>query len=561
MSLMRTFFRLVAPYWLDRRNWQGWLLLISLLGLGLGIVEINVKINAWSKTFYDTLSTFDTAALYGLMGQYVVYIGMFVVLVVYKAWLRKALLLRWRQATSERMIDTWLSDRVHYRMGLQGETDNPDQRIAEDINLLVAHSTDLLVSFVTNLAQVVAFASVLWGLSGSQTFELGGRQWHIEGYLFWLAVAYTVIGTLVTHALGRPLHTLNYARQQREAFFRADLLRKHDHAEQIALYGAEATEQRQLRKRFEAIAQNWRRLMGCERNLAFFTVGYDRVSNIIPVFAALPLFLAKSITLGGLMQIRTAFGAVQGSLSWFISAYTLLAEWSATVERLGQFQAAMERSRGEPKRPAEDESLTLQKLVIHRPDGTPLLQPIDAQIRQGEWVRLAGASGLGKSTLLRTLHGLWPYHHGHWSLPRGDALLLPQSPYVAEQSLREVLAYPRSELPDDQHAKRCLALVGLGRLGSDLERHADWSRQLSGGEQQRLSLARALLYRPCTLYLDEATSQLDEQTAIELLGTLRRELPGYTVIGISHQASVQRLFKRSLELARPGLPTRQPEMA
>ena len=548
MKLLRNFLRLVGPYWLDRRNWQSWLLLASIIGLGLGIVQINVRINAWSKTFYDTLGEFDTNALYGLMGEYSLYIGIFVLIAVYKAWLRKALLLRWRQSMSERLIGDWLQGQAYYRLGLEGEPDNPDQRIAEDVNLLVTRSVDLLVSFITNVAQVTAFVGILWALSGTQEFELFGYRWQVEGYLVWIAVIYTLVGTLVTHWLGRPLHRLNYAQQSREADFRADLLRKRDHAEQIALYRGEEAERQQLRVRFQAIAENWWRLMVRERNLGFFVVGYDRVSNIIPIFAALPLFLAKTITLGGLMQVRTAFSAVQGSLSWFIGAYTTLAEWSATVERLGQFEEAIVRTRQQVREPLCGDCLCLDRLDVLLPNGEPLMCDLRGQVQHGEWVRLAGPSGMGKSTLLRTLQGLWPYYRGAWQLPNGRSLLLPQKPYLAALPLRELLVYPSADMVADQRLREVLEQVGLPQLACQLERQTEWERELSGGEQQRLGLARALLFQPHTLYLDEATNQLDDRAAQSLLAMLRRELPQCTVIGVSHQERVQALFDRSLEL-------------
>ena len=548
MKLLRNFLRLVGPYWLDRRNWQSWLLLASIIGLGLGIVQINVRINAWSKTFYDTLGEFDTDALYGLMGEYSLYIGIFVLIAVYKAWLRKALLLRWRQSMSERLIGDWLQGQAYYRLGLEGEPDNPDQRIAEDVNLLVTRSVDLLVSFITNVAQVTAFVGILWALSGTQEFELFGYRWQVEGYLVWIAVIYTLVGTLVTHWLGRPLHRLNYAQQSREADFRADLLRKRDHAEQIALYRGEEAERQQLRVRFQAIAENWWRLMVRERNLGFFVVGYDRVSNIIPIFAALPLFLAKTITLGGLMQVRTAFSAVQGSLSWFIGAYTTLAEWSATVERLGQFEEAIVRTRQQVREPLCGDCLCLDRLDVLLPNGEPLMCDLRGQVQHGEWVRLAGPSGMGKSTLLRTLQGLWPYYRGAWQLPNGRSLLLPQKPYLAALPLRELLVYPSADMVADQRLREVLEQVGLPHLACQLERQTEWERELSGGEQQRLGFARALLFQPHTLYLDEATNQLDDRAAQSLLAMLRRELPQCTVIGVSHQERVQALFDRSLEL-------------
>lgn len=548
MKTLRTFFTLARPFWGDRRQWQAWLMLLTVIGLGLLVVQINVLINAWSKVFYDTLGAFRTDDLYMLMGEYALYIGSYVVIVVYLDWLRKAVVLRWRRAMTASTIGAWMQGQAFYRLGFDGEPDNPDQRIAEDIRLLVDRSVELLVSFIANMAQVGAFLSILWGLSGTQTFTLWGHSFTVEGYLVWIAVVYTIVGTAITHAIGRPLQRLNYEQQHREADFRASLLRRRDHAEQIALYRGEAVEQRHLGERFERIAYNWRRLMDRQRSLSFFTVGYDRVSLIIPAFAALPAFLAKTITLGGLMQIRSAFNAVQNSLSWFIDAYWRLAEWSATVERLGQFQQAIERSRVQVREPCCGEALCVRQLDVLRPDGSLLLAGVDASVAKGEWVRIEGRSGLGKSTLLRTLQGLWPYCRGDWQLPEGRSLLLPQQPYLPSLPLRDLLAYPATALPEDARLREVLQAVGLDALTERLGDEREWSRELSGGEQQRLSIARALLYQPDTLYLDEATNQLDDASACRLLELIRQALPRATVIGISHQPTVQRLFQRSLNL-------------
>ncbi|WP_431484554.1 ABC transporter ATP-binding protein/permease [Pseudomonas solani] len=548
MKTLRTFFTLARPFWGDRRQWQAWLMLATVIGLGLLVVQINVLINAWSKVFYDTLGAFRTDDLYRLMGEYALYIGSYVVIVVYLDWLRKAVVLRWRRAMTASTIGAWMQGQAFYRLGFDGEPDNPDQRIAEDIRLLVDRSVELLVSFIANMVQVGAFLSILWGLSGTQTFTLWGHSFTVEGYLVWIAVIYTIVGTAITHGIGRPLQRLNYEQQHREADFRASLLRRRDHAEQIALYRGEAVEQRHLGERFERIAYNWRRLMDRQRSLSFFTVGYDRVSLIIPVFAALPAFLAKTITLGGLMQIRSAFNAVQNSLSWFIDAYWRLAEWSATVERLGQFQQAIERSRVQVREPCCGEALCVRQLDVLRPDGSLLLAGVDASVAKGEWVRIEGRSGLGKSTLLRTLQGLWPYCRGDWQLPEGRSLLLPQQPYLPSLPLRDLLAYPATALPEDARLREVLQAVGLDALTERLGDEREWSRELSGGEQQRLSIARALLYQPDTLYLDEATNQLDDASACRLLELIRQALPRATVIGISHQPTVQRLFHRSLNL-------------
>lgn len=548
MNTLRTFYRLAAPYWLDRRQWLSWVLLASVIGLGLLVVQVNVLINTWSKTFFDALGGFNTGALYALMGEYVIYIAAYVVIMVYLEWLRKALVLRWRRAMTASTLENWMQGQAYYRLGLTGEPDNPDQRIAEDIAVLVDRSVELLASLIINTAQVGAFAVVLWNLSGVLTVQVLGQDVTIHGYLLWIAVAYTLLGTAFTHFIGRPLQPLNYQQQRYEADFRASLLRKRDHAEQIALYRGEAVEQRQLGERFEHIAGNWWQLMNRMRKLQFFTVSYDRVSRIIPVFAALPAFLAKAITLGGLMQIRNAFQLVQGSLSWFIDVYPRLAAWSATVERLGQFQQAIEATRGQVVKPEPGAVLRVENLVIHHADGSHLLGTLNFIAGPGQWLRIAGRSGIGKSTLLRTLQGLWPYYQGSWQLPGGSSLLIPQQPYLPSLPLRQLLAYPATEYPADEVLVSVLHQVGLAQLVDSLAHEREWSRELSGGEQQRIGLARALLCAPQTLYLDEATNQLDEPSACQLLETVRQALPNTLIIGISHQPAVARLFSRTLTL-------------
>lgn len=548
MNTLRRFVRLSRPFWHDRGQWQGWLMLAAVISLGLLVVQINVLINSWSKTFYDTLAAFDTAALYGLVGQYALYLGAYVLIIVGLDYIRKRLELRWRQAMTARLTDAWLADHAFYRLGLSGEPDNPDQRIAQDVDLMVGLSIELVASLVINLAQVGAFALILWNLSGVQTFSLFGTTVTVHGYLLWIVVIYTLTGSVLTHLIGKPLHALNYEREHREADFRASLLRKRDHAEQIALYRGEGVEREQLARRFQAIASNWRQLIGRERDLSLFTVAYQRLSLIIPVFAAMPAFMSKAITLGGLMQIRSAFSAVHDSLSWFIKLYNKLVRWSAALERLDQFERAIEASRQQVVSAPQGSCLCAQGLTLCRPDGSALLSNLDLRVGPGQWLRLAGRSGLGKSTLLRTLQGLWPYCRGNWQLPPGRSLLLPQKPYLPQMRLDELLAYPQLQRFDDVLLIDALVKVGLSELVSRLGDEAEWERVLSGGEQQRLSLARALLYQPDTLYLDEATSQLDFNAAYGLLRMLRRELPQCTVVGVTHQVGLGELFERTLEL-------------
>lgn len=545
---MRMLWELCRPFWGGRHSWRAWLLLAVTVSMGFGIVYLNVLINDWSRVFYDTLGTFDSGKLYGLMKAYALYILLYIGVFVYQDWFTSLLVIRWRSALTAQFVDSWLAKRAFYRMSLAGEIDNPDQRIAEDIHLLAEKLISLVVSFIINTVRLSSFVVILWQLSGVQRFTLFGQAWEIEGYLVWMALLYTLLGTVVTHWVGKKLHGINYARQRSEADFRAALLRKHDNAEQIALYGGEAQEKNALARHFGDVAHSWRRLMDAKRNLGFFTAGYMRVSLIVPIFAALPAFLSKTVTLGGLMQIRSAFGQVHGALSWFIHMYGDITILSASIQRLHQFKREIERHQPQQATPVTGECLQIEGLSFSTPQGTPLLRNVALQCEPGSWSKLSGYSGLGKSTLLRTLNGLWPYYEGRWQAPEGRCLLLPQKSYLGQGSLAEILCYPHPPLTDQQQMLRILDQVGLGEWRDQLEQRRNWERVFSGGEQQRLAFARALIAKPDTLYLDEATSNLDHAAARELLSLLKQALPHCTVIAITHQRELDDLFAQHHDL-------------
>lgn len=553
MNTLRQFWQLAAPYWRSRHNWQAWLLLLAILGMGLILVQMNVWLNFWNKDFYDALGALDTPRIYPLLGRYCLLISAAVVVAVALDWVRKLLILRWREAMTRQLVDAWLAERAFYRLGLHGEPDNPDQRIAEDVNLLVTDSIDLLRSLVSAVAKLLSFVFILWQLSSNLTLPWGDGQLVVPGYLLWFALGYALFGALLTHWIGNELTRLNVQQQQREADLRSTLRHQREHAEQIALYGGEPWARRHVADDFAGVAANWYRMMQRERNLGLFSTSYNYINSMVPLFAALPAFLSKSLTLGGLMQVNSAFMQVSNALSWFVRAYDELARWSASVQRLHQFVSSLDSARQLAPPAATTTTpaagLQLQQLQVCYPDGRPMLQPLSHRVAAAQWVRLDGPSGLGKSTLIRTLAGIWPFYQGSHSLQH-DVLILPQQPYLFRSSLAQLLSYPALQPYPEPALRDGLAAVGLAALAGRLHEVADWGRVLSGGEQQRVSLLRAMLQQPSLLILDEATNQLDEASALHCLRALRQALPDSTVLAVTHQPVLHVLFDEVVALAR-----------
>ena len=561
MKTLKKFFYLARPFWSGAHGHLQWLMLAVLIGFTLCSITISVWIAAWDKRFYDALAAFDGVSMPALIVEYLGYMAMIIGCIVCGDWLQKRLIFRWRTHLTEQFQTNWLEGHKHYRLRLTGEPDNPDQRIAEDIYLLADKSISLFRSFINNVAKFSAFVAVLWTLSGVQTFNIGGHNITIHGYLVWVALIYSIFSTVIAHLVGRKLKNLNIDRQHREADYRAALLRVRDHAEQIAFYNGGEAETGRLKQRYLRIRDNWRRLTNCEFRQETFWATYVRISIFIPILATLPMYLAKTMTFGDMMQTRTSFARVQDSFGWFTDSYRRLIEWAAVVERLSGFQTALEQVEQEgrsPARPASAPALTLnnhrqsgilvlQNLTVHTQTGSPLLSHINLEAHAPEWVLLEGRSGIGKSTLLRALAGLWPYYQGSFALD-GSLLFLPQRPYLPADTLRHTVSYPHPACQDDQLIQTTLEQVGLGRLKDNLDEPYEWHGILSGGEQQRLSLARALLHKPQILFLDEATNQLDGESALALMQTLKRALPDTLVIGISHQSEIQALFGRKVNL-------------
>jgi putative ATP-binding cassette transporter len=377
----------------------------------------------------------------------------------------------------------------------------------------------------------------------------------IPGYMVWVALAYAVVGTWLTHLVGRPLAILSFRQQRVEADFRYALVRIRENMENIALYRGEAEETVTLRDRFAAVIANWRQIMTRTKLLNSLTVGYDQVAVIFPIVVAAPRYFAGSMQLGGLMQTVGSFGQVQGAMSWFVGAYVQLATWRAIVERLATFHRAIDKARAETHGGFDpivsaDGNVRLNDVTMTLPDGTKLLDGANLLLTRGHSIVVTGRSGTGKTTLFRVLSGIWPFGSGQVQIPP-NSFFLPQRPYVPLGTLRHVITYPNAvDSFTQEEMSRVLRDVGLPQLCDRLDHDDNWPMRLSMGEQQRLGFARALLAKPDWIFLDEATASVDPEAETELYQVLKERLPNATLVSIAHRPSVAAFHEKRLNLSR-----------
>lgn len=539
---------MVTPYWRSEEKGKAWLLLIAVIGLSLFSVAISVLLNNWYRDFYNALQEKDTAAFSHLILYFAGIAAIAILGAVYRLYLTQMLTIRWRRWLTHQHFARWLGRKNYYHLETGAYTDNPDQRISEDINNFTSSTLSLGLGLIRTVVSLVSFSIILWGVSGS--IEVFGIT--VPGYMFWAALIYAVVGSWLTHLIGRNLIPLNNRQQRYEADLRFSLVRVRENAESIALYNGEVNEQARLVDRFGRVWGNFWSLMKVQKRLTFFTAGYSQIAIIFPFVVAAPRYFAGKIQLGELMQINSAFGNVQENLSWFVDAYASLAEWRATCDRLLSFRQAMDENEARPEAidvRAQGHMLHIAGLALGLADGRTLLSGANLDVAPTERVMLSGRSGSGKSTLLRALGGLWPRGGGEVHMPVERSLFLPQKPYLPIGTLREALSYP---LPGDTYTddryREALQSCRLPHLESRLDESNHWQRLLSPGEQQRLSFARALLYKPQWLFLDEATSAMDEEDEAVLYQSLIDRLPGLSIISVGHRSSLRRFHPRLVRI-------------
>jgi putative ATP-binding cassette transporter len=557
LGMLKEAWSIARPYWFSEERWVARGLLAAILAMNLAQVWINVRLNSWRNDFYNSLQNYDEAAFFYQLALFAVLAGAYILLLVYGLYLQQMLQIRWRRWMTNVYLKEWLGDKTYYRLQLTGDgTDNPDQRIAEDLNLFPAQTLNLSLGLLTNIVQAVSFSFILWDLSGPLDIPLG--SWgalSIPGYMFWAVVIYTGIATWLAIRLGRPLINLNFTQQRREADFRFSLVRLRENSESVAFYGGEARELDIFSARFGKVFENYWAIMVRTRLLGFAQYGSSQAAVVFPYLVAAPRYFVERMQLGAIQQVADAFLQLQGSLAYIITSYNDIANWVAVLHRLASFRDSVDAVHAAMAAPQPikveraGEGVAVADLALDLPNGAVLRQGVNFDVPPGQALLIQGPTGTGKSTLLRAVAGLWPFGRGRVRLDPKRAFFLPQKSYIPLGSLRDALLYPDAGtgVPNEKLVS-VLATVGLERFSSELDTVDMWAQRLSGGEQQRLALARVLLAEPATIFLDEATASLDERGE-ETLYRVLRGLPWRpTIISVGHRATLRQFHDRVLEL-------------
>jgi putative ATP-binding cassette transporter len=518
-------------------------------------VGLSIRLNIWYRDLFNAFEKRDFDAF--LIQIWWVFVPLLVFWIIFQLIdliIDSYFDIRWREWLTRENFTRWMGDGTHYRMMVTGNgADNPDQRIAMDVREFVSRTMALSIRLLTQAVSLVSFTVILWGISAG--FTLPGTAMIIPGFLVWVALVYSIVGTLVTHWIGKPLIKLDFKQEQVEANFRFGLARLREYGEQIALLRGERNEQRRLGGMFDDIVSNFIAILKRKLKLIGFTFSWQQISVAFPYILIGPYYFAQKVTLGQMQQGASAFGRVEGAMSFFIASYQSLAAYKAVVDRLTTFREAMDASdslqRGSgialPSKPSRDLHIPALDLAI--PSGDTIVRLRDVTLRAGETTLLTGPSGSGKSTLFRAVAGIWPYGDGEIGVPEGaSVMLLPQRPYLPLGLLRDAIRYPGMGDLSDEQLRQALVAARLPKLVDRLDEEAFWSQVLSLGEQQRLAIARALVEKPDWLFLDEATAALDEPTEAAIYAMLKSELPDTTIVSIGHRSTLIPIHDRRIDL-------------
>ncbi|HSW93921.1 MAG TPA: ABC transporter ATP-binding protein/permease [Gammaproteobacteria bacterium] len=556
-----TAWTLLKAYWQSSHRKSAYAFLGVVIVMSMVLVGMDVVFTNWYNHFYNALQDYDWRGALDLIFIFVFIAGVNIILAVYRYYLQSFLALRWRRWLTHQFIDRWLEKRGYYYLeDFNDSTDNPDQRIQEDINSLVNMSLSLLVGMLSAVVTIFAFVFVLWELSGTLTLPFGSfGTLHVPGYLVWVAIIYAILGTTATFKIGRPLIMLNFEQQRREANFRFAAIDLRSHAEHVALYRGEMHQKNSLNQIFGGVLDNWYAIILRQKLLLWFTAGYNQISVILPLVVALPNYFNKVFKLGGLIQTLSAFARIQEALSFIVNSYTTIAEWQAVMRRLLTFlnrvhEVEMDAEKNNHFSYSEtpQNRIDVRDVTIFTPTHGKLLQNITEDFVHGRHYWIKGDSGIGKSTFVRVLAGIWPYGSGAITLPNHQRVMyIPQRSYMPLGTLKQALLFPDQVSPvSDDELKKLLCDCDLPNLASELQHVTVWSEHLSPGELQRIAFVRVLLTRPDWVFLDESTSALDLTHERQLYRLLKERLPNCSVVSIGHRPSLDEYHDHRVDFAR-----------
>ena len=535
-------------------------LIVALVVINQLQVAINIRLSFFNRDWFNAIQNKDSAAFWSLLfGVFCFWAAIAVVSNLVEYYTELVLKIRWRRWMTERYYGLWLDEGSLYRAALVGQAaDNPDQRISEDVRNFLNSTYAFSISLLSTVSTLVSFSIILWTIPVD--FTVPGTEIAVPGLPFWVALVLSLVGTWLTHLIGKPLVQLEFRHERYEADFRFALARLREYSEQVALLRGENAERRILGGRFGSIVSNFYAIVGRTVKLLTFTATYFQANAVIPYIIVAPYFFLGKITLGQMTQTAGAFGRVESALTFFIARYQSLASYKAVVERLTTFRSSIDEARGLGTKPPRIErtehfgrDLVLRDLVLCLPDGREIVCADRLRIEAGTTTLVTGPSGSGKSTLFRAISGIWPYGRGMIERPAdATVMLLPQRPYVPSGTLKTAVAYPSvAGAYSDKAVREALELARLAPLSCEIDSEDNWPQRLSGGEQQRLAIARAILDKPDWLFLDEATSALDEKLEAEIYCMLSEVLPNTTIVSIGHRSTLIALHRRHIEM-EPG---------
>lgn len=549
---VKAFFKIASSYWKTRESIQGWVQFILILLFTATTVVLSKMFNDWYKEFWDNVQNYNIEGFYKGLYWFLFLATIHVCNSTYKSYFISALSMRWRKWLTLQYTTSYLNKNTYYKLQLTEQgTDNPDQRIAEDLDSFVSLTIVIIVSLLRSIAMIVTFSIILWGLSKRiDNISFAGYTFSLpDGYLFYLVLIYSVFGTVLTFIIGKPLPLLHFRQQRFEADYRYTLIRLRENSEAIALYKGEKEEKKRLNEYFSDIVKNYIYIIKRTKLVDFFTLGYAQLAVIFPILISAPLYFTKMITIGSIMQINSAFGQVYDSLSILMNLFSRLATWKSVIDRLALFEKSVNKTLQLPKPDIvyHGEDIKIENLSITKPNGTLLINNLSLFLKPGDRLLIKGPNGIGKSTLLRTIVGIWPYCSGQIKFPKEKKIMfLSQKPYMPIGTLAQVICYPSSVANDNSYLEKMLEKVGLEYLAPNLNIEDQWSMILSLGEQQRIALLRVVVNRPDVVFMDEVTSAIDESNEIHLYEMLKNELPESIIISIGHRTTLEKQHTKIL---------------